>query len=169
MLTGVHVEHHGAGRAAGEVEELGEQHLVDRVTLLLSDRGFQTGEGGLAGEIGAGVRGAADGELEGRIVAQGGGIVGILVTGGDLVDALTDQIEEGVLDALASAGIVKAGGDLLGETEGAVELRQEEEATVGGKGAARESDLNRFTRQQRKVEHGLRIRHWRMFPFCAFS
>jgi hypothetical protein len=60
-------------------------------------------------------------------------------------------------------------GDGLGETEGAVEVSQEEEATVGGKGAAGEIDDDGLSGKERKVQDRLRIRHRRMFPFCAFS
>jgi hypothetical protein len=101
-------------------------------------------------------------------VAQSGGVVGVFVAGGDLVNALSEEVEAGVVDAGLATGIVEAGGDGLGEAQGMVELCQERETAVGGEGAAGEIEVNRFAREQRKVEHGLRIRHRRMFPFCAF-
>jgi hypothetical protein len=98
------------GRAFLLQEEI-EKQGIDRLRLAAGDALLQAGEGGLGGEIGIGGGAAAHGDLEGGIGAQGGGVVGIFVTGGDLVDALTEQIEEGVLEALFEAGVVDAGGD----------------------------------------------------------
>jgi hypothetical protein len=167
VLAGVHVQHDGAGPTAGRGEELGEEHVVDAIALRFADRGFEAGKGGLAGEVGAGAGSTTHGELESGIVAESGGVVGVFVAGGELVDALAEQVEEGVLDAGWTPGIVEAGFDLLGEAKAAVELGEEEETAVGGKGTAGEIDVDRFAREQRKVEHRPRIRHRRMFPFCA--
>jgi hypothetical protein len=169
VLAGIHVEQDGAGLAAWSVEELGQQNVVDALALLLGERGFDAREGRLAGEVGSGEGSAATGELEGGIVAKRGGVVLVFVARGDLIDALTDQVEAWVLYALGSPGVVAAGSDRLGEAERAIELGQQEEAAVGREGAAGEIDLDGLARKQRKVEHGLRIRHWRMFPFFAFS
>jgi hypothetical protein len=169
MLAGVHVEHHGGRLSALHVEELGEEHSVAGIALLLGDSGFETGKGGLAGEVGAGVGRPSDRELEGGIVAQSGGVVGVFVARGDLIDALAKQFEEGVVNAGWAARIVEAGDDALCELEVTVELGEKKEAAVGGEGAAGEIDVDRFARKQRKREHGLRMRHRRMFPFCAFS
>jgi hypothetical protein len=46
-------------------------------------------------------------------VAQGGGVVSVFVAGGDLIDALAEQVEEGVLDAGLAARVVEAGGGSL--------------------------------------------------------
>jgi hypothetical protein len=168
VLAGVHVEDQSAGGAAGGVKELGEEYVVDAVALFLGDGSFEAGKGGLAGEVGAGEGRAPHGKLESGIVAEGLGVVGVLVTGGDLINALAEQVFEGVVDAGLAPRVVEAGGDGLGEAEGVVKLGEQEEAAVGREGAAGEIDVNRFGRQERKVEHGLRIRHRRMFPFCAF-
>jgi hypothetical protein len=168
VFAGVDVEGHGAGPGPRRIEELGQQDVIGTVTSLFGDRGFETGKGRLAGKVGTGEGSAATSQLEGRIIPEGFGVVGVFVAGGNLVDALADEVEEGVLNAVLSPGVVAAVGDGLGEPKGAVEVSQEEEAAVGGEGAAGEIDMDGFARQQRKVEHRLRIRHRRMFPFCAF-
>jgi hypothetical protein len=167
--AGVQIQDHLAGRAPLLLEEQIEQHVVDGVALGFGDVALQTRERGLRGEVGTGLWGAADRQFKSRIVAQSGGVIAVLVTGGDLIDALAEEIEERMVDALGAARIVEAGGDALGEAEVAVEVSQEQQATVGGEGSAREIQVDRFARQQRKVQDGLRIRHRRMFPFCACS
>jgi hypothetical protein len=128
---------------------------------------LQAGEGGLGGEIGIGGGAAAHGDFQGRIGAQRGGIVGILIASGDLVDALTEQIEEGLLDALFETPVLDAGSDALGEAKLLVERCQEEEAAVGGEQAAGEVDLERLARKQRKRHGLLRTGHGRDGSFLC--
>jgi hypothetical protein len=50
-----------------------------------------------------------------------------------------------------------------------VEVSQEQEPAVGGETASGDVDVDRFAGNERKVLDGLRIRHGRMFRFCASS
>jgi hypothetical protein len=102
-------------------------------------------------------------------VAEGLSVVGVFIAGGDLIDALSDQVEEGVLDALAASGIGASGGDGLGETQTPVEASQEEEAAVGRERATGKINLDRLAGQERKGHDGLRTGHGGMFPFSVSS
>jgi hypothetical protein len=78
--------------------------------------------------------------LQGRVVPQVGGVVGILVARRDLVDALPQQRQDIVAHIAAIAGIghrVPEGG---GQSEPVVELADEEQARVGRDLAAIEGD-----------------------------
>ena len=68
------------------------------------------------------------------------GIVDVLVARGDLVETLADQRGDIVRDIPGIAGIGHAPDDVRAEAELLIELADEQEAGVGGEGAAGEID-----------------------------
>lgn len=137
VLTGVYIERDGAGSAAGGVEELGgstpsmRSHSTSVMVTSRRERVGWLARGRRKGE-------ASRGELEGRIVTQDLGVVSVFVTGSELLDALAEQVKEGVEDAGRATGIVEGGGDGPGESQGAVESGQQQ-AIIGGEGPPEKS------------------------------
>jgi hypothetical protein len=163
----IEVEDQFAGGLALLLQEQIEKELIDLLTLGVGDLVFQARERRLGGERGVRERRAADGDLEDGIGTQEGRVIGVLIACGHLVDALADQMEEGMMDALLEAGIFQASGDALGEAEVLVEACHEEEAPIGREGAAVEVDLKRLVGKERKLHRELRTSHGRDGSFLG--
>ena len=80
-------------------------------------------------------------------------IVEVFVTLGQSVDALGQQLRQGVLDPSLVAPVVKALGQALDHPEIGVGLAQQQDAGVGGEGAARKVSHD-FARAQVGEGHG---------------
>ena len=70
--------------------------------------------------------------LEDRVGAQAGGVVAILVAGGDHQQAEADQIGQTMNDLILRSRIIDARGEPLGHPETLVHLAQGKNAGVGG-------------------------------------
>jgi len=73
---------------------------------------------------------AAEGEFEGRVVAQAGGVVGVLVAGGDHQHPEAQNIGHAVDDTPWCARIGDAGRETIGEPKPGFDLAQRQYATV---------------------------------------
>ena len=71
-------------------------------------------------------------DLQHRIVAQTIGIVGVFVAGDDLVDALAQQFERIVTDALVLPRIAEQRSQIAGQMMALVEGAQRQQAGVAG-------------------------------------
>ena len=100
----------------------------------------EAGEGGLAGEGGAALGQAATDELEQGVMAQGIGVVLILIATGDLEDALADEGLQGML-AGATAPLGNEGGDQRAQAERGVRFGQPGQAAIGREATAIEGGL----------------------------
>jgi len=71
-------------------------------------------------------------QFEGRVVPQAGGIVAVLVSGGDHQHAEAHDVGDAVDDALRIAWICDAGGQAVGYAETLLDLAQDQDAAVRG-------------------------------------
>ena len=92
-------------------------------------RVLQAREGGLRSQR---LTARADHRAQGRVVAQEGGIVGILVARRDLVDALTQQIECRMLDVAGIPLINQQSSQFPREPQALVELTQQDQPCFAG-------------------------------------
>ena len=67
---------------------------------------------------------------------QAGGIVAVLIAGGDHQQAEAQHVCEAVLDPVRRARIVDAGGEAPGDAEALLDLTQRQQAAIGREGAA---------------------------------
>jgi hypothetical protein len=100
--------------------------------------------GRLRAQLGAGLGQAADRHLEGRIVAQGVAVVGVLVAGDDQQGAKADHLGQAVAHPLGCARILDAARQPIGETEPALDLGEHQDARVRRHPAAVEGDVDRL-------------------------
>jgi len=75
-------------------------------------------------------RQAAEGELEGRVVAQAVGVVGVLVAGGDHQHPEAQDVSHAVDDTLGCARIGDAGGETVRDAQVGFDLAQRHDAAV---------------------------------------
>jgi hypothetical protein len=91
-------------------------------------------------------------DLQGGIMAQAVGIVGILIAGDDLIDALPQQRQLVVLDALLPARVVEKRGPIAGQMMALIESPQRQQAGVAGDLPAGEIALHRTFAVEGEVE-----------------
>ena len=75
-------------------------------------------------------------QLEQRIAAQAGGVVAVLVAGGDHQQPEADDVCERMHGAAGIARIVDAGGEAAGDFEPALDLAQHQQPAAGRQPAA---------------------------------
>jgi hypothetical protein len=100
--------------------------------------------GRLRAQLGAGLGQAADRHLEGRIVAQGVAVVGVLVAGGDHQGTKADHLGEPVAHPLGCPRILDAARQPIGEAEPALDLGEHQDAGVRRQPPAVEGDAHRL-------------------------
>jgi len=76
-------------------------------------------------------------DLQQGIMTQTVGIVGVFVSGHDLIDALPQQAQAVVLDAVVLAGIAKKLGPIAGQMMALIKSSQRQKTGVAGDLAAR--------------------------------
>jgi hypothetical protein len=125
---------------------VGDDLLVAAVGVGPDGAEFEAVEGALAGQglaavgrveavIAEGVA-LADEDGEQGVAPEAVMVVEILVAQAEAEDALLEEFEQGVLDALGITIVGEAAGEGLKEVEVVIDLAQEEAAGVGGDGAA---------------------------------
>lgn len=75
-------------------------------------------------------------QLEQRIAAQAGGVVAVLVAGGDHQHPEADDVGDRMHGAAGRTRIVEAGGEAVGDFEPALDLAQHQKPAVGRQPAA---------------------------------
>lgn len=150
----------GGLRVAGD--ELLDQGVGQSVDIATPQRAFQAGVGGCAGQRIVGTeRGPPGGQLEQRVVTQGIGIVAVLVTRGDLKNALGQQVAHRVGGVARIAGIADRLDQPPNQTDALIDGAQHQGAQVRGNLATGEVGANREARSGREAELFWRkIRGW---------
>ena len=163
ILGVVHIEdnHRGwLGITGDELINKGLGHAVD-----IPGRGgiFQTREGGRTGQVTPRIQGLAIyPQLEERIGTQGVGVVAILVTAGDLVDALGQEIPQGMLRVGGMALIVEGLCQAVGKADLPVDAPQQQGAEIRGQGATLEVGTESEPVDRRKTQlFWDKLGHWR--------
>jgi hypothetical protein len=87
-------------------------------------------------------RQAFERHLEQRIGAQAGGVVAVLVAGGDHQEPEADDVGERMHGAAGITRIVDAGGQTLGHLKPLLDLAQDQQTAVGRQPAAVEPGDN---------------------------
>ena len=95
-----------------------------------------------------------------RIAREGVGVVAVLVPQGDLVDALPQQVGEGLTDGSALLttslrrlpGVVQAAGQLRGQPQPPIGLGQQHRAAVGADPSAVEPPDDLLARQESELK-----------------
>ena len=136
ILGVVHIGVNHRGWLGITGDELIDKGLGDAVDIPGRGGVFQTREGGrMARSLPAsrGLRSCP--QLEERIGTQGVGVVAILVTAGDLVDALGQEIPQGMLRVGGMALIVEGLCQAVGKADLLVDAPQQTGAGIRGQGA----------------------------------
>jgi len=115
---------------AAETDELLDQSVVEVDQVAGARRVLPAAEGGLRAQRVAEFLIGDD--LQHRIVAQAVGIVRVFVAGHDLVDALSQQFERVVTDAVIFPRIAEQRGQIAGQMMALVEGAQGQQAGVAG-------------------------------------
>ncbi len=149
---GVQVEDDLLRRLAMALEEQVEEDFGQAVQLARRDRVLEPRERGLGGQVVAGIRVAPAGDFQHRVGGEGVGVVAVLVATGYLIDALAQEIEEGLADLGRLAAIPQARCETLGQTRAAVHLGQPEEAAVGADLPAIEASHDLLATKETEVE-----------------
>ena len=103
---------------------------------------LETRQGGGAGQRLLGVRGHVGQDLKEGIVAQGLGVVAVGVTGQELIDLLSEQGLDGVMDELGGAGVGESLGQVGDDPQRLLQGADGEQSGVGDDASAVESDVN---------------------------
>ena len=129
-----------------------ERDLGQPVEFAAPDAVFKTRQRRLRGEIGVALGPAPGGHFQDRIGAQPVGVVAVFVTGGDLVNALPEQVVHGMADLAGLARVVQPRGHLGGQAEGSVDLGEQHQPAVGGDVAAVKIADERLPRKESEVQ-----------------
>ena len=175
VVGGIEVEHDPAGRPGVGLEEEADEEILDvasaaddllvTVVLVGPDGGqFETVERALAGECLAAIAWSFPGLAGGVAFADDGGqervaseivvVVEILVSQGQGVDALGDELFEGMLDESWIAMVGEAGGELADDAGDFFGFLEEQGTAIGGDGAAVEVGEDLTGAEHGKVEVG---------------
>ena len=90
---------------------------------------LQARDGWLRAERGA-IGQAAEGKLEGRVMAQAVGVVAVLVARGNHQHSKAQDVGQAVDDAFRCPRIGDTGGQAIGDTQAAFDLTQRKHATI---------------------------------------
>lgn len=143
-IRGVVDVRHDASRrlieaGAGQLDH-GRQHPLER------GRPWQVlapAHGRLRAQIAAALRQPADRQLEGRSGAQGVAFVGIGIAGSDPQRPEADHLGEAVAHPLRIAPVRETAGGTLGDSQLALDLRQQQDSGIRGQPPAVEGDTRR--------------------------
>ena len=181
VVGGIQVgDEHRRRRGVGTEEEVhepaldglgpGDDLLVAAGGAGVGGRQFQAVEGTLAGQglalvpgaqpVLAGGVGLADEGREQGVAAQGVLVVEVFVAQGQAVDALADELQDGVFEGVGVAVVGEAGGALAQRAGEALRLAPEQGTAVGGDGAAVEPGDDVALTQGLKREGGCVTRCW---------
>jgi hypothetical protein len=175
VVGGIEVEHDPLGRPGVGLEEEADEEVLDvasaaddlLVTVVLggADGGqFEAVERALAGQCLAAIAGsfpglaggigpANDGSQEG-VASEVVVVVEVLVAQGQGVDALGDELLEGVLDEPGIAMVGEAAGELADDAGDLFGLLEQQGAAIGGDGTAVEVGEDLTGAEHGKVEVG---------------
>ena len=133
IVGGIDIEQDRAVLAhlvAAETDELLDQSVIEVHQVAGARRVLPAAERGLRAQSLA--QFLIGDDLQQRIMTQTIGIVGIFVAGDDLVDALSQQFERVVTDALVLPRITEQRGQIAGQMMALVEGAQRQQAGVAG-------------------------------------
>ncbi|SRR6266566_1354782 len=125
---------------AAQTQELFQQSVIQEHQIAGGRRIFPAAEGGLGAERLA--QGLIGDDLQQRVVAQAVGIVGIFVSGNDLIEALPQQCQRVVLEAMALTRIAEELGQITGQVMALIEGAQRQKTGVAGDLSAGKISLN---------------------------
>jgi len=152
----------GVDEEVGHAVQMSNDLLVAAL-LVGSDRGeFEAVEGTLAGQrlalvgsleaVGSGGIGLTGEDSEQGVSAEAVVVVEILVSEAEAVDALFDELQEGVFDAVGIAVVGETVGEGIQEVELLLDFTQKQPASVGGDGTAVKGGENRTGTEGLEIE-----------------
>ena len=129
-----------------------EKDVGQPVQLAATEAILPARQRGLRAQIGVALRQASGDHFEDRVGAQPVGVVAVFVAGGDLVDALAEQVVHGMADLAGLARVVHQTGHLRGKAEGLIDRGEQHEPAVGGDVTAIKSAHHRLVRKESEVQ-----------------
>ena len=132
VIRRIDVQHHHLGRLREGVHVVLLEQPEHSTHAQAVHRVLHAREGWLRGQGGVPLGQSVAGHPQSRIVAQRVGVVAVLVTQGNLVDALAQLLQTRVLDAVGVARIRDAGGHPAQQLQPLVHLPQQQGPTVAG-------------------------------------
>ena len=128
VIDSVEVKGQMAGWLTERADELIDEQGTQAFQGLDGDTILETGQSGLAGQVGA-IGLAAKDEFEDRVTTQGVGVILVLVVSENAEDALADHVHNRVIDQLWITRIVDGSGKVARQTKTFVELPEGEQAS----------------------------------------
>lgn len=121
----------------------------------------QPGKGGSTRKVVLGLQGTPlYPQFEHRVMAEMIGVIGIGIARGDLINALSQQVPQGMINRGLMPFVVDSGGEAFREANLAVDTTEQERAKVGGQGAARKICTEGLASDGRKTQlFWVRIAH----------
>jgi hypothetical protein len=114
---------------------------------------FQPRERGRTRQVVLRVQGASlDPEFEHGVMAETIGVIGVRVTRGDLINALSQKVPQGMVNIGLMALVVDSGREALGQPNLTVNTPEQEGPKVGGQGASLESGPDGLAGDRRKTQ-----------------
>jgi hypothetical protein len=151
-VRGIDVEHQLVGCTAVAGDELVDEHAVQRPGLRLCGAVLQAAEGRRRGQRLI----ATDGGLHQHIVAQRLVVVQILVAAAQAVQALRQQVTQGVADALGVARVGDRRCRRAAQTQVAIDLAQQQQPTITAQVAAAEVRIDDTPAEAAEIDLVLR-------------
>lgn len=143
IFGSVNIEDNPERRSPIRVDEDVHQHVGDAVKICPRNRVLQPGERRLAGQRRL-LRKPLASHLQGRVLAQRLGVIGVLVAASDLENPLLEQIEQRMPDVTGMAAVVKDLSHTVKKPHPALDFPKEEHAGVGRDLAAVKVDFELF-------------------------